>query len=115
LRPPRTTQCRAPRKLRYELRARTIHWPSAGSRDEANRPAISRDEAVRGIIGRGLIPVPAGPPLTILIADDHAVVRQGLRSLLETEEDLSVVGEATDVDETRTLLRERRPAVLVLD
>jgi len=59
--------------------------------------------------------VPAGPPLTILIADDHAVVRQGLRSLLETEEDLSVVGEATDVDETRTLLRERRPAVLVLD
>ncbi len=59
--------------------------------------------------------MPPGLPLTILIADDHAVVRQGLRSLLETEQDLSVVGEATDVEETRALLRERRPAVLVLD
>jgi two-component system response regulator NreC len=59
--------------------------------------------------------VPAAQPLTILIADDHAVVREGLRLLLETESDLSVVGEATDLEETRALLREQRPAVLVLD
>jgi two-component system response regulator NreC len=59
--------------------------------------------------------VPAAEPLTILIADDHAVVREGLRLLLETESDLSVVGEATDLEETRALLRELRPAVLVLD
>jgi two-component system, NarL family, response regulator NreC len=54
-------------------------------------------------------------PLTIVIADDHAVVRQGLRLLLETEEDLAVVGEASDLEETLAVLREQRPAVLVLD
>jgi two-component system response regulator NreC len=50
-----------------------------------------------------------------VIADDHAVVRQGLRSLLETEEDLAVVGEASDLEETLAALREQQPAVLVLD
>lgn len=54
-------------------------------------------------------------PLTIVIADDHAVVRQGLRLLLETEEDLAVVGEASDLEETLAALREQQPAVLVLD
>jgi two-component system response regulator NreC len=54
-------------------------------------------------------------PLTIVIADDHAVVREGLRMLLEAEPDLEVVGEASALDDTRVLLRELRPAVLVLD
>jgi two-component system response regulator NreC len=50
-----------------------------------------------------------------VIADDHAVVRQGLRLLLEAEEDLEVVGEASDLTQTAALLREHKPAVLVLD
>lgn len=50
-----------------------------------------------------------------MLADDHAVVRQGLRLLLETEEDLTVVGEASDLEQTCAVLREQRPAVLVLD
>jgi two-component system response regulator NreC len=50
-----------------------------------------------------------------VIADDHAVVRQGLRLLLETEPDLTVVGEASDLEETFAVLRRERPAVLVLD
>jgi two-component system, NarL family, response regulator NreC len=54
-------------------------------------------------------------PITIVIADDHAVVRQGLRLLLEAEEDLVVVGEASDVREAQTLLRDTTPDVLVLD
>jgi two-component system, NarL family, response regulator NreC len=54
-------------------------------------------------------------PLTIVIADDHAVVREGLRMLLEAEPDLVVIGEASGLDETRTLLRELAPTVLVLD
>ncbi len=57
----------------------------------------------------------ASSPLTIVIADDHAVVRQGLRLLLETEDDLTVVGEASDLAETRAALREQQPSVLVLD
>ena len=53
--------------------------------------------------------------LTIVIADDHAVVREGLRLLLEAEGDLDVVGEASDLGQTAALLRELAPAVLVLD
>ena len=60
-------------------------------------------------------PLSPSSPLTIVIADDHAVVRQGLRLLLETEEDLAVVGEASDLEETLAALREQRPAVLLLD
>jgi two-component system response regulator NreC len=57
----------------------------------------------------------SGTPLTIVIADDHAVVRQGLRLLLEAEDDLVVVGESSDVQETCALLRERTPSVVLLD
>src|ERR1700749_1827884 len=57
----------------------------------------------------------SGTPLTIVIADDHAVVRQGLRLLLEAEDDLAVVGESSDVQETCALLRECTPSVVLLD
>ena len=57
----------------------------------------------------------SGTPLTIVIADDHAVVRQGLRLLLEAEDDLAVVGESSDVQETCVLLRECTPSVVLLD
>jgi two-component system response regulator NreC len=59
--------------------------------------------------------VTASNAITIVIADDHAVVRQGLRLLLEAEDDLAVVGEASDLAQAAELLRERTPAVLVLD
>jgi two-component system response regulator NreC len=55
------------------------------------------------------------PVLTIVIADDHAVVREGLRLLLEAEDDLSVLGEASDAAQTVALLRHHVPSVLVLD
>ncbi|MGA2165511.1 MAG: response regulator, partial [Solirubrobacteraceae bacterium] len=54
-------------------------------------------------------------PLTIVIADDHAVVRDGLRMMLEAEAGFSVVGEASDLEETQALLLDRAPGVLVLD
>src|SRR5580658_8369718 len=54
-------------------------------------------------------------PITIVIADDHAVVRQGLRLLLEAEEDLAVVGESSDIPQTCALLRAHAPRVVLLD
>jgi two-component system, NarL family, response regulator NreC len=54
-------------------------------------------------------------PLTIAIADDHAVVRDGLRMMLEAEDDFAVIGEASDLDETHAMLRDQAPRVLVLD
>ncbi len=53
--------------------------------------------------------------IRIVIADDHAVVRSGLRLLLDTEDDFEVVAEAGDVDAARRYVRGHRPAVLVLD
>jgi len=57
----------------------------------------------------------AAASLTLVIADDHAVVREGLRMLLEAEDDLTVVGEASELGEASALLRKHRPDVLLLD
>jgi two-component system, NarL family, response regulator NreC len=52
---------------------------------------------------------------TIVLADDHPIVREGLRTVLEREPDLSVVGEASDGAETLELVRRLKPKLLVLD
>ena len=53
--------------------------------------------------------------ITIVLADDHVVVRHGLRLVLEGEEDLRVVAEAGDVADAMRYVRAHRPSVLVLD
>jgi DNA-binding NarL/FixJ family response regulator len=53
--------------------------------------------------------------IRIVIADDHAVVRQGTRSLLEREKDLEVVGEAGDGEEAVNLICSLRPDVAIID
>jgi DNA-binding NarL/FixJ family response regulator len=57
----------------------------------------------------------APAPVSIVIADDHAMVRSGLRVLLDSEPDLSVVAEAGDVVSAIECARAHRPAVVVLD
>lgn len=52
---------------------------------------------------------------TILLADDHHVVRLGLRALLDAEPDFRVVGEATDGLETSRLVEQLKPEVLIVD
>jgi two-component system, NarL family, response regulator NreC len=57
----------------------------------------------------------AGASITIVLADDHQVVRSGLRLLLDAEEGFEVLGEAGDVAATRQRVLDYRPRVLVLD
>ena len=54
-------------------------------------------------------------PIRLVIADDHAVVRSGLRLLLEAEEGLTVVAEAGEIDTAKRMVAAHRPDVLVLD
>jgi two-component system, NarL family, response regulator LiaR len=54
-------------------------------------------------------------PITVLVADDHPVVREGLRTFLALQPDLDVVGEAADGEEAVTKVRELLPDVVVLD
>jgi len=53
--------------------------------------------------------------LRIVVADDHGIVRQGLRFVLEKQPDIEVVGEATDGREAVRLAEELHPSVIVMD
>jgi two-component system response regulator NreC len=52
---------------------------------------------------------------TVVVADDHTVVRQGLRLLINNEDGLQVIAEAGTVTDAERLTRAHRPSVLVLD
>src|SRR5208283_2624005 len=53
--------------------------------------------------------------IRVVLADDHPVVRRGLRLLLDEEPEFEVVAEAGDVEEARRYVRGHHPNVLVLD
>jgi DNA-binding NarL/FixJ family response regulator len=53
--------------------------------------------------------------ITILIVDDHALVREGLREILQSQDDIHVVGEAADSVTTVALAAERQPDIVLLD
>src|SRR5215207_2475857 len=57
----------------------------------------------------------ASPPARIIIADDHELVRESMRSLLNSEPDLRIVDEAKDGQETIELTRLQRPDLVLMD
>jgi DNA-binding NarL/FixJ family response regulator len=54
-------------------------------------------------------------PVSIVLIDDHAILRQGLRSLLERERDLQIVGEASSAGEALAVVERTRPSIVLLD
>ena len=57
----------------------------------------------------------ADSKITVLLADDHSLVRRGFRRMLEDDEALAVVGEAANGDEAIEMTRTLHPAVVVMD
>lgn len=54
-------------------------------------------------------------PIRVILADDHAVVRAGIRQFLERAKDIQVVGEADDGEQAQELIQEHHPDVAILD
>jgi DNA-binding NarL/FixJ family response regulator len=54
-------------------------------------------------------------PITVLLAEDHQIVREGFRSLLKHERDIEVIGEAETGRQAVQMIRKLRPAVVVMD
>src|SRR5438034_11331453 len=59
--------------------------------------------------------MPMAPKITVLLADDHALVRRGFRRMLEDDQGISVVAEASDGEEAVRLAIDLRPRVIVMD
>lgn len=53
--------------------------------------------------------------ITLLLVDDHSIVRIGLKALIDYQKDMSVVGEARNGEEAIRLVRQLRPAVVIMD
>ncbi len=62
-----------------------------------------------------LPPILMIPPISVLLADDHTLMRQGVRALLEAQPDLKVLGDAEDGRRAVTMARELSPDVIVMD
>ncbi|MEQ1884887.1 MAG: response regulator transcription factor [Bryobacteraceae bacterium] len=61
------------------------------------------------------MPSPTPKPITVVLVDDHALVRQGFRRMLEDDPQINVVAEAGDGPEAVAAALEKRPDVIVLD
>ena len=70
-------------------------------------PSNAHDRARAGDASQGTV--------DIMLVDDHAIVRQGLRSILEREPDLRVVGEASSAPEAMTEVERSRPRIVLMD
>lgn len=74
-----------------------------------------RDLTVRAADGAHAAPRSRGVPITIVIVEDHALVREGLRLIIETEPGLQIVGEAADPESAFEVIERARPGVALVD
>src|SRR5690606_25675712 len=84
----------------------TVPPPSAAPSPSRRRPASAPSSKGRS---------PVADAIRVLVGDDHGVVRRGLRTLLEIQDDIEVVGEAADGAEGVALAGELSPDVILMD
>ena len=87
----------------------------AGTGDRARRPAAGRTPGRRRLPGVRRAPRSGTVVIRILLADDQALIRSGIRSLLEAEDDIEVVAEAADGRQAVVLAAEHRPDIALVD
>jgi PAS domain S-box-containing protein len=94
-----------------------ITVPDAGPQDEAAGAGDEETEwnEAREASDEERAPASGSARLRVLLADDHEVMRQGLASLLNEQEDIEVVGQAANGQEALDLARQLRPDVVVMD
>ena len=82
--------------------------------EEARMPVSNPTWTRSGVVTPG---VTAGKRRArrVLIVDDHPIVRQGLRRVMEAEEDLTVCGEAETVRDARVAIKDLNPEVMIAD
>jgi signal transduction histidine kinase/CheY-like chemotaxis protein len=87
---------------------------NAASREPAINLQASADLARSGLRAEKAI-LPKHAPIRVLLVDDHAMMRQGLRTVLDGYVDVEVVGEAQDGHQAIAAVEELRPTVVVMD
>ena len=100
--------------------SRGLQRPEAGGEQHVARElqvlsvvVHDQDEWAGGIPGRGRTPLHV--PIRLVLADDHYLVREGVRRLLETEPDLEVAAVCSDLDSLLAAVDAERPDVVVTD
>ena len=102
---------------RMLMRDRPVRLASAravGAELEALQRGI-RSARVSPPPDRPSAPPATAPKIAVLLVDDHAVVRQGLRTFLELQDDMTIVGEAANGEEAITQAKQTQPDIVLLD
>ncbi len=104
------------RMLRKDNPARVDSARQVGAELEAiQKELASRPVSMEEAAAQPSAPVVRPPKIRVLIADDHAVVRQGLRMFIDLQEDMEVVGEGTNGSEAVELAGRLSPDIVLLD
>lgn len=101
-------------------RLELLSAPQQGTRAVLVLPANHRSSGSQNEPGESCEPpagrrTTGGTTLRVLLVDDHAMVRQGLKSILDLYDDIEVVGEAADGEEAVELTQAHRPDIVIMD
>ena len=96
-------------------RPRARPYRHAGTGVRARRPSPCRTAGRRRLPGARRTPGAGTVVIRILLADDQALIRSGIRALLEAEDDMEVVAEAADGRQAVALAAEHRPDIALVD